>query len=224
MALTRGAFKVLASDGKAQESRYLCRTSIELVRRIVSFIKYDYDFHVWGRVPDDKSPEQIDRTMLQKYPSISLSLAAKRQRACRTGEPKLQYLRFQRSWFILATRGSGDFWEKEKENIRKHRRDPGSSYRPIIFWGYSISTHSDGVHVRIRAEEFKRLKKFFLAVAARRDLSWWKDKLWELPFEPYGPVLRQIGGLIRKVNKKRQTAGLDPIPESYIRRKRNLAG
>lgn len=223
VALTRGA-SVLVPGGSTQESRHPCETPAEFVRRLVAFLKYDYDFHIWGRVPDDRTPEHVDRVMLEKYPSLGLSLEAKRQRSKRTGESKLQYLRFQRNWIILATRGSGDFWEKEKQNIRKHRKEPRSSYRPIIFWGYSISTRSDGLHVRIRAEEFKRLKKFFLDVATRRDLDWWRAKLWKLPFEPYAPVLRQVGGLIRRVNKKRMTAGLPVIPESFIRQRRNLSG
>jgi hypothetical protein len=213
--------KVLASDGNAQESRHLCRSSAEKVRRIGNFVTKGYHFHIWGRVPEGKTGEEIDATMARKHPSILLSLPAKRQRFKRHGESRLQYLRFQSHWLILATHGYGPFWQAEEKNIRKHE---GKNARPIIFWGYSLSFRNGKFHARIRTEELKRLRKFFLDVATRRDLPWWREKLWNLPFEPYAPVLRQVGGLVRRVNKIRQTAGLPKIPENYIRVRRNLKG
>jgi hypothetical protein len=192
-----------------------------MVRRIGNFVTKGYHFHIWGRVPDDQTGEQLDATMARKHPTILLSLPAKRQRFKRHGESRLQYLRFQNHWLILATHGYGPFWQSEEKNIRKHE---GKNARPIIFWGYSLSYRNGKFHARIRTEELKRLRKFFLDVAARRDLPWWREKLWNLPFEPYAPVLRQVGGLVRRVNKVRQTAGLEKIPESYIRVRRNLKG
>jgi hypothetical protein len=216
-----GCSKVLVPDGSTQKSRHLCRSLAETVRKIGNFVTKGYHFHIWGMVPEGKTGEEIDRTMGRKHPSILLSLPAKRQRFHRHGEARLQYLRFGRWWIILATHGNGPFWLTEVNNVRKHE---GKNAKPIVFWGYSLSYRNGKFHARIRAEEFKRLKRFFLEVAARWDLAWWKDYLWELPFEPYAPVLRQIGGLVRRVNKVRQTAGLEKIPESYIRVRRNLSG
>ncbi|MCA9173526.1 MAG: hypothetical protein KDB14_03485, partial [Planctomycetales bacterium] len=47
-------------------------------------------------------------------------------------------------------------------------------------------------------------------------------ELWNLPFEPYAPVRRQLLNIVRAVNRERKTAGFSRIPCDAIRFKRRI--
>ena len=46
--------------------------------------------------------------------------------------------------------------------------------------------------------------------------------LYALPFEPYAPIRRQLGVLLRYINRTRKAAGLAPVPKECLRFYRNI--
>ena len=121
------------------------------------------------------------------------------------------------------------------QNIRDARRIP------IKFEGYSISVAKGGflrkpkdggpavrdpkwrVRVQIEAELYKGLKAYFEDIALYRSRSAnWRAELADLPFEPYAPVRQQLLNLIRYINRRRETASLEPVGFSALRYRRRI--
>jgi hypothetical protein len=76
--------------------------------------------------------------------------------------------------------------------------------------------------VRIDKQTFLELKGVFESVALR-DGSHVARALGALPFEAYSPIRRQLLQLLAAVNRRRSTAGLDPLPWSCLRlQRRNI--
>ncbi len=93
--------------------------------------------------------------------------------------------------------------------------------------GYSISFRRDGrplsgrgetfrVHVRIEAERFKELLAEFEHYACRMSADRLAAKLYELPFQGYAPVRRQLCSLLRAINRKRKSVGLGTLPNETL--------
>ena len=87
-----------------------------------SYLRHGYWWYVTGRVPDQKDPRQIDLKLLKKY-SIDVSESTRARRK-QLGRANLQYLRFDRFFVLLATRGHHSFFEEEKAAIRDIRHCP----------------------------------------------------------------------------------------------------
>jgi hypothetical protein len=51
----------------------------------------------------------------------------------------------------------------------------------------------------------------------------WCDELQRIDFEPYAPVRDQLRILLRAVNRRRQAAGLELIPQQVLRLRRYVA-
>ena len=145
---------------------YRCvATSVEgFVQQLaVAYVTHGYWFYVMGQVPEDKNPAAVDRKLVERYGiAISKWVRARRKRQ---GLANMQYLRYERSFVLLATRGRHEFFQREQGAIRDIRRVP------IKFAGYSISCRKgrDGrwhASVRIRAEEYKNLKAYLVNLAA----------------------------------------------------------
>ena len=109
-------------------------------------------------------------------------------------------------FLLMATRGEHVFFEQEKQNLRDARRVP------IRFSGYAISYKSGHPHVRMAQDEYKVIKSSFEEIATRRCTDQLSQEIRSLPFEPYAPVRRQLLNLVRAINKKRKTAGLEQLP------------
>lgn len=175
----------------------------------VSYLKNRYWFYVLGEVPPDKDPRAVDEKLVDKY-EIALSKWAKARRM-RRGEAKLQYLRYARSFVLVATHGSHPFFEEERPNIRDARE------RPIPFAGYSISYRDGHPHVRIGLGEFKALLREFEGLALSLSAEELAERFRRVRYEPYGPVKLQLRKLLGKVNQARRTAGLQRVPEGCLR-------
>lgn len=119
------------------------------------------------------------------------------------GEANVQYLRYGRFFILLATHGRRRFFEDEE--VRSCKRVP------IVFCGYSVSHRLGLIDVRIRTEDYLRLRDYFLRNAVSRDLAWWEGKFRTFPFECYAPVRRQTFQLYWAVNRARMAAGLSLI-------------
>jgi hypothetical protein len=98
----------------------------------------------------------------------------------------------------------------------------------FTFGGYSIKRVYCVKHrrwrtsVRIDRETYRYLKVRSLNAALKVDELTLAERLHSLPFEPYKPIRRQVRALWRAINRVRNTALLEPVPENCLRAKRHL--
>lgn len=173
-----------------------------------------------GRIPDRKNPAAVDASIIERY-GIDVSEAT-RWRRKQLGKANLHYIRFERHFVLMATRGAHRFYEAEARSIR------WAGECSIKVANYSISYRPGGrtrrgevdskwhSHVQIEWEHCKELKAMFLGLACRRSTKQLAQLFYELPFEPYAPVRRQIGTIWSGVNRQRQRAGLPQVPVDVL--------
>ncbi|MCI0457454.1 MAG: hypothetical protein L0Z62_10835 [Gemmataceae bacterium] len=190
------------------------------------YLRHGYWWYVTGRVPADKDPEQVDRKLLTKY-AIAVSESTRARRKQR-GQANLQYLRYQRRFVLLATRGQHPFFEAEAANIRDMRRCP------LKIAGYAISYRRGGrrrtgeldprwhAHVAIERQRYLELLAYFRELAVHRSAPGLALAFYQLPFEPYAPIRRQFLTLLREVNRARGRAGLPEIPTEVLPLRRRV--
>ncbi len=213
------------------------------IQQIVSgWVRNGYYFYVQGEVPAGKDPAKLDEKFLFQYP-ISISAGQRFSRKKR-GVANLAYLRHERNWIVLSTRGRFDpgggylDWRSaEGQNIRNCR----NGRQPIQFYGYSIyyvqggyvlnrdKHNPDGpaerdrkyrVRVQISRAAMKELKARFLENARCRREEWFAEEFWKLPYEPYAPVRQQLLGILRQVNAARSAVGMSKLSPEIIRYRR----
>lgn len=192
----------------------------------VSYLAHGYYFYVSGFVPPGKDPRSVDAKLIEKY-EIDISKFARHRRK-NLGQANIQYLRFDRFFVLLATHGRHRFfWSQEEggegtliRDVREH---------PIKFASYSVSCRrrtGDGkqwvAHVGIEQQTYRDLKGYFLELATRRQKGWLEQEFYNLPFEPYAPVRRQLWTIFKRVNHARGIAGFEPLDPSCIRMKRRV--
>lgn len=211
------------------KSSYRCEaTSIEgFVQQVAcAYLRHGYWFYVMGRIPTDKDPGAIDVKLLAKYDiAVSESTRARRKKR---GLANLQYLRHERTFILLATLGRHEFKEIEATALRDIRRVP------IRFHGYSISYRRGGrtrsgerdarwhAHVEIERERYKEIRDHLAYLAKHHSSQRLALEFYQLPFEPYAPVRRQMLKLLRTVNQGRKQAGFDPIPKDVLPLRRRI--
>ncbi len=205
------------------------------IQQIVSgWVRNGYYFYVQGTVPVGKDPRAVDRKLVTRY-SIEAS-KGKRYARKQRGLANLAYVRHERNWIMLATRGEHR-WFREESQIRNCRRG-----QPIQFYGYSISYVRGGyvlnrkkvdpagprerdakhrVRVQISKQDFRELKAELVGSARNRREEWFAAKFWNLPFEPYAPIRKQQLELLRLVNAARKSAGLSKLSPEIIRYKQD---
>lgn len=190
------------------------------------YLRHGYWWYVTGRIPAGKDGRAIDRKLIEKYGiGVSESTRARRRQL---GHACLQYLRHERFFVILATRGTHPFFEEEASGIRDIRRVP------LRFEGYSISYRRGGrtrqgerdprwhAHVEIERGRYLELKAHFLHLAAHRSPEKLALAFYELPFEPYAPIRRQLLNLLRAVNAARRQAGYRQLPAEILPLRRRV--
>ncbi len=191
-----------------------------------SYLRHGYWFYVAGRVPEWKDPAQVDTKLVRKY-EIDVSESTRRRRK-KLSKANLQYLRFDRFFIILATAGSHHFKQDESGAVRDIRRVP------IKFHGYSISYRPGGrtrsgevdprwhSHVEIERERYKEIRDELLDLATHRSVKNLVLAFYQLPFEPYAPIRRQMLNLLRAVNRKRKAAGFVLLPNEVLPLRRRI--
>ena len=111
---------------------------------------------------------------------------------------------------------------------------------PIQVGGYSLTVRQGGflkrlpgeetktadskrrVRVQIAREKYRDLKSYFLELATRRSVEELGREFFNVPFEPYAPIRRQLLNVLRLVNAKRQEAGLAKVPPTVLRYRRRI--
>lgn len=196
--------------------RYVAHSIEAFVQQVaVAYVTRGYWFYVTGHVPSSKDPAAVDRKLIERY-GIGAS-KWQRARRKRSGVANLQYLRYQRFFVILATRGAQRFFKDEP--FRDIREDP------ISFHGYSIGCGrgADGrwhASVRIHAEEYKVLKAHLLDIALEPPVERLLQEFQTIRFAPFARVRRQLLNILRAVNRARAIAGLETVPLAALRLRR----
>ncbi len=203
-------------------------TSLEgFVQQIACcYLRHGYWFYVCGHIPAGKDPLAIDRKLIEKYGiGVSDSTRARRKRL---GRANLQYLRHDRRFVILATKGQHEFFAVESKSIRDLR------HIPLKYGGYAISYRRGGrtragepdqrwhAHVEIERRRYLELKANLLDLAVHRSVENLALAFYRLPFEPYAPVRRQLLNLWRAINKVRRQAGYRPVPVEVLPLRRRI--
>jgi len=190
------------------------------------YLRHGYWFYVTGVIPANKQADAVDHKLIAKYGiGVSESTRARRKRL---GRANLQYLRHDRLFVILATKGQHEFFEAESKSIHDIR------HCPLRYCGYSISYRRGGrtrsgepdakwhAHVEIERRRYLELKARFLDLATHRSVDNLALAFYRLPFEPYAPVRRQLLNILRAVNRARRKAGFQPVPVEVLPLRRRI--
>jgi len=174
----------------------------------VAYITHGYWFYVAGEIPEGKDPAAVDAKLIERY-GIAITKWARCRRK-KQGLANMQYLRHERFFVLLATKGGHEFFERERASFRDVRR------APIKFAGYSIGCRRgrDGRwHVSVKMDEavVAEIRAFTLDAASQAATEKLATMLSGLAFERYAPIRRQAQNLIRLVNHRRRIAGLHQL-------------
>lgn len=184
------------------------------------YLRHGYHWFVQGRIKEGKDPHDVDAKLISKY-RIDISEST-RWRRKQLGKANIQYLRYGRDFVLMATKGRHKFYELEANSIR------WAGKYSMKFHGYSISYRPGGrtrsgekdlkwhSHVQIEWGRYKELKAMFVGLACRRSSNQLAQLFYELPFEPYAPLRRQIGSIWREVNKARRNRNLSLVPVEIL--------
>ena len=189
-------------------------TSIEgMVSQVTLHLRNGYRRFVVGKVPERRTPEEVDAKLLDKY-DICISKWA-RYRRKQLGKANIHYLRFGRQWLLMATKGEHRFYQEERRHLCSAEKIP------IRIGGYAIryGRGADGKFhslVRIDKPEFGELKAYLLERSTRVGVNQLVNDFWLMPYEPYRPVRRQLFNILAEVNKRRRARGLKTLPPSVI--------
>lgn len=208
---------------------YLCETTssegfVQLLA--CNHLPHGYWFYVSGWIPEGKDPGRVDAKLINKY-GVDVGRTA-RVRRKRLGQANLRYLRHGRFFVLIATHGTHRFFEDEAASMRDIR------HVPLRFAGYSISyrrgnrTREGGpdprwhAHVEIDRQRYKELQAWFQEIAVHRSAARLAAEFYNVPFEPYAPVRRQMLKLLRMVNAVRKRAGYASLPYAVLPLRRRI--
>jgi len=215
------------------EYKYEVTSLVGWLQRIAThLLPKGYFFFVQGQVPEGKDPAVLDAKLLAKYDVVKTE-GGRRWRKSQ-GLGNVQYVRFNRSWMLLATHGDHAIREGEGDNLKDVRRTPLriGDYTLYVKRGEylkkrsgEVSAAADGrwrVRVLIAREPYRELCAYFLSIACHRRSDALEQELFNLPYVPYAPVRKQLLKLLRLINAKRQAAGFAKVPPTCLRFKREI--
>ncbi len=203
-------------------------TSVEgFVQQIACcYLRHGYWFYVSGRIPAGKDPRSVDQKLIAKYGiAVSESTRTRRKQA---GRANLQYLRHERFFVIMATKGMHPFFTEEQNALRDMRR------LPLCYAGYSISYRRGGLtragqvdpkwhaHVRMDRQQYLDCRAWFCEWATRASVAELSQAFLTLPISAYAPVRRQLLLIHRIVNRLRAAAGQPFVPVEVLPLRRRV--
>lgn len=200
---------------------YRCvATSVEgFVQQLaVAYITHGYWFYVAGEIPEGKDPAAVDAKLIERY-GIAITKWARCRRK-KQGLANMQYLRHERFFVLLATKGRHEFFRRERASFRDVRRVP------IKFSGYSIGCRKGRDRrwhpsVGIAASVYEGVKAWAVELGTNRSVREISVLLRQLPFQPYAPVRRQLSAMRRAVNRGRASASLPLLATDIFESRRH---
>ncbi len=124
--------------------------------------------------------------------------------------------------------------------MRKGDRVRDIRHTPLQIGGYSLTVRRGGflkrmpgddeptvdgklrVRVQIGRERYRELRAYLLDIYTHRTAEVLAQEFWNVPFEPYAPVRKQLLNLLRLINAERQAAGYEKLPATALRLRRRI--
>lgn len=180
---------------------YEVATLGHFLRRIAfDYLRYGYRRWALRHIPLDKDLKAIDTKLIGTYGITQCRTRRMRQR--RRGFAVVQYVRFNRSFVLLATEGKHSTFER----IRSY----DAKIVPLYINAYSIKVLHQGVSVQVRREVWRGVE-----IRLHRRALWSRTivegEINALPFYRFPGVVTQIRGVVAAMNRRRRTAGLPKV-------------
>ena len=65
-------------------------------------------------------------------------------------------------------------------------------------------------------------RPYYVDLATKRSVGWFATEFRRWPYEPYAPIRQQTFIILNQVNRARKAAGLELVPTSCVRIKRQI--
>lgn len=161
------------------------------------YMRYGYVHYYLREIPSHKDLLEVDRKLLLTYDvTNNRMLRAKRKKE---GVRNVVYIRFNRTFILLATEGKQPAFDRLKFL--------DFSDSPLYFFGYSVGVKQGKPYIQIEPLRYKRLKKVAEKIALYQHDRVEKFLKKVSPFSFKG-VNGQRWKLYKLVNLKRKKAGL----------------
>lgn len=213
------------------DDRFVVASVSDFVRELATFyLPRGYWFYVSGLLRDGKGTKVVGSGVVQKCRDGSAAQMPRFDQGIEAGD--IQYLRFERTFILLALDRRHLLLEDQRDHVQDAR------CVPIRFRGYSIGGQRCGafdeitpntdacgcsewrVHVQIEPDLYHCIEAYFLAVATRRSTDQLADDLRALPYEPYAGVRSQLQSVFQLINGVRDLAGLPLLDDTVLMRRR----
>jgi hypothetical protein len=205
LSLSTRTFGDPVEESRVMPHQYEVKTLHHFLRRVaIDYLRYRYFRYALREIPVDKDPLRIDEKILSVYSVTRCRTTRMRQRAKQLAN--VQYVRWKRSFLLLATEGNHPAFDR----IRSY------DFRttPLHFHGYSIGVLQKKPCIMVCRKEWEQVKERFLKIGLHAK-SEVERKLNILPYYHFPGVVRQQRALTAALNQRRKQAGLKPITLNY---------
>ena len=190
------------------------------VAQLVRYVSSGHYFYLTGVIPEQKDPRRIDAKLLGLYDIDRPKW--KRQRRYLKKLAGIHYLRHQRFWVIILTKGEHHAIYRDHGGKLLDIRRTALKFRGYsIRYSYSQAEKRERVFVRLDKASYRLLRNQFLELAVRaryaspaRCEAELRERM--LRWQAYAPVREQFVWMIRAVNRLRRRAGYRPISYACI--------
>jgi hypothetical protein len=166
----------------------------------------------------EKDPREVDRHLLELYDIARPRWRRERRRL--KGAAGIHYLRHERTFVLMVTKGRHDkFYEDHGRDARDIRVHALKVFGYSIRYTFSKDKKRWSVFVRLDKETYRGLKHHMLTICtweSYRDKERMEREFERLRFDMYGPVFKQVLAVARAVNRERRRRGFRPIDYSCI--------
>ena len=206
--------------------RYPCAATSKdgVIDLVVQLVSHGYFFFVQGSTRNNRelSPQEVDERMIKKFEANHPKWTQARRRKLK--KASCRYLRLGTDWLLLATDGSGPFFDEHRAS------KPGGKHQfidvreiAIKFHGYSIkvvkSKNKRGYSVSVRMQDgcYQYFRDHMVGMAAHRSKENLSKLLYFAPWRAYKPIQQQMEATRRLMNKIRKSMGYEEVPRSAVR-------
>ena len=189
--------------------------SAAFLAQLVRYVSSGHWFYVTGVIPDHKDPVAVDRKLIELYDIDRPKW--KCQRRYLRDQAGIHYLRHERYWVLILTKGDHyAFYSDHGSQVRDIRRTALRFQGYSVRYSYSELEKRERVFVRLDRPTYRLLRTRMLQLATRprfakphllADELQGQMRAWQ----PYAPVRGQFASILRSVNKLRRRAGYAPV-------------
>ena len=209
-----------------------------------NYLPHGFWYFVQGQIPENKDPLAVDEKLIKKY-GIDISRQS-RWRRRRKGQRAFHYIRFERHFLLLATKGHHRLFEEEdwKDCSGTPGNGDSSPRSRITMFGYSLSVRQGHfcrlekgqepalpdekmrVRVQVARPVFLDWKGYFVERAKSASVERLAKEIYCWPYEPYAPIRRQANSIVVAVNEQLRQRGYRKaerlVAAEVVRYRRNV--